>query len=84
MSWLTAALEAIMKRRKTEMQWQLVLTSLAQPVFDEKSAQAKSNMMGELWSVLSDGVEEELTDEDQLALLSMAGRKPIRVLDDRR
>ena len=82
MSWIKAAIKAITKRTQRMMLWQVSLSLLAQPVFDEESAERKSDYIKDLTGKL--GVEEEqeeLDDQDTLALLRMAGRMPVRIIN---
>ena len=81
--WREAAIQAIEKRKMSEMQWQLSLTVLAQPTFDEDANREKAEAIQEIFRTLS-GEEEEfvpMDDADTVALLAMAGRFPIRTID---
>jgi len=83
-AWRKTAIQAIEKRKMSEMQWQLALTVLAQPAFNEDAAREKSQMIQDIYSALSDEEEEEfvpMDDADTIALLAMAGRYPIRKID---
>ena len=74
---------AITARKKLEMQWQVSLVLLAQPVFDPDSAREKGQLVQDLMDQLADEVaEEDLTERDTLALLEMAGRKPFRKIEN--
>jgi len=80
LDWLKASVDAILKRKASEMKWQMILVSLAQPVFDEGAAADKAELVSDIMSML-DGDKSEpdpLDDEDTIALLEMAGRKVVR------
>lgn len=77
-TWLKASVASIMSRKRYEMQWQVMLTILAQPALSDEGASAKEQAVTDIMEALSDGEEEPMNDEDSLALLRMAGRKPIR------
>lgn len=85
---MNASLLSIASRKKQEMQWQLILVSLSQPVFSEDAADEKSNIMSEIWGILQQGESQEeaprepLNDVDKLALLKMAGHMPVRIIED--
>lgn len=72
-----------MNRKRFEMQWQVALTLLAQPVLSEEGAGEKQALVQELLDVLSGETldDEEPDDGGTIALLKRAGREPIRKVD---
>lgn len=65
------------------MQWQLSLALLAQPTFDPDSSMEKAELLQELMQTLSGEKVEDvpMDDGDTVALLQMAGRRPIRIIN---
>lgn len=79
-SWIKAAVQSIMSRRKFEMQWQLGLIQMAQPILSEEAARQRGDMVNQLLNVLQDNSlsAKEEDDSELLDLLKRAGRMPVR------
>jgi hypothetical protein len=67
-----------MSRRKFEMQWQLGLIQMAQPILSEEAARQRGDMVNQLLEVLQDEPLVTKDDSATLELLRRAGRMPIR------
>ena len=89
MSWISSAVDAIMARRRQDMQWQFMLAFLQQPTLDEESARAKAQLATTIASDLLgiEGFDITLSEEDDEehftneGLLNQAGVFPVRIVD---